>query len=122
MTDEDVVARVAKLMGTSVRRQVDRRSKKKGWKPVFAAILKGSRAVEMMREVLPYMGKRRTQQIRKAISCYRGDRRRKISDQQAQEILRRSRAGELMGHLAVEFGISYSLVKAIKYGVRRVAV
>lgn len=59
MTDEDVVARAAGLMGVSVARakKLDNR------KQVYIASSSGLRAVELMRLLRPYMGRRRQQQI-----------------------------------------------------------
>lgn len=68
MTDEDVVARAAKLMGISNYHQV--RGRKNGWKPFYRLVFAGERCARLMRLLLPYMGNRRSDRIRSILSTW----------------------------------------------------
>lgn len=57
MTDEDVVARAAVLLGVKYSSSKDR--KRPTWKPTFQLQVKGKRAAGLMRELYPQMGQRR---------------------------------------------------------------
>lgn len=59
MTDRDVVGRAATLMGVSVRLSL----KPKPYAAMWHAELSGTRAVEIMRALLPHMGARRSAKI-----------------------------------------------------------
>lgn len=59
MTDRDVVGRVATLIGTSIRCVL----KPLPNKAIWTAELQGDRAAAVMRELLPYMGSRRSSKI-----------------------------------------------------------
>ena len=63
MTDEDVVARAATLMGTHYIPKPPRRDQPSHWKPQYKACLSGRRAIDLMKELLPYMGERRSLRI-----------------------------------------------------------
>jgi hypothetical protein len=110
MTDEDVVARVAGLLGKPYHR-LDR--KPGVWRPVYQVAVRGLPAVELMRLLRPHMGQRRQRQIDAAIASYRVRRNGKLTPEQAAEIRRRFRAGEQAIPLAAEFGVSKWTVWAI---------
>lgn len=59
MTDRDVVGRAASLMGTSIRMSISTM----GHKSTYHAEMSGARAEALMRELLPYMGARRSSKI-----------------------------------------------------------
>jgi hypothetical protein len=59
MTDEDVVANVARLLGSSVTPQKARGNRK----PTYKTQLTGKRAVQAMKLVRPYMHGRRQEKI-----------------------------------------------------------
>lgn len=119
MTDRDVVEHAARLMGVSVcRHQLS--GVKPHYKDTWIAKAKGTRARDLMLLLRPYMGYRRKEQIDHALSgpvFLRGDGP-KITIDQAGQIRRRFAAGESATKLAVEFGVSKSLVYRIKYGKR----
>jgi hypothetical protein len=50
-------------------RAADRRSRKRGWSPLFRILCRGSRAVELMNAIEPIMGTRRRAQIQRALSA-----------------------------------------------------
>ena len=70
-TDEDVIAKVAQVLGVSYWQAPSERYDRNGWKRVFAVHLRGARAVELMLMLKPLMGIRRQQQIEKAIEGYK---------------------------------------------------
>jgi hypothetical protein len=66
MTDEDVVARGAQLLGCKYHRQRHGRHK-----DTFTACLQGKRAADLMQALLPHMGARRQQRIVAILEGYR---------------------------------------------------
>jgi hypothetical protein len=120
MTDEDIVRRAASLFGVkyfSVKRYGENASRYK--QPYFVA-LRGQRATELMRQLYGLMGKRRKEQIERALASYKPlDRRRhtaRLSDEQVMEIYRRSQSGERQWLIAADFGIDRTTVADIKRG------
>ncbi|QDF14205.1 LAGLIDADG endonuclease [Microbacterium phage GardenState] len=74
MTDRDVVERVAKLLGTTVRLSLKRAPASATWN----AELSGDRAAEIMAALLPYMGARRSARIAEVLrdsAYYKGHTR-----------------------------------------------
>lgn len=59
MTDRDIVTRAATVMGSRVRLALHALPDKASWHTEIT----GTTAVEIMREILPYMGARRSQKI-----------------------------------------------------------
>lgn len=115
MTDEDIISRVAMLLGVSYWCN---RPKDPSWKPAFMCHIRGARALELMRLLRPLMGQRRQQQIDTAISSYnpnyRSLARRKLSEDQVREIYRLAWSGEKLADVARKFGISRFTVCRIK--------
>lgn len=70
MTDQDVVERVASLLGTKVGKRWPATFQQKGWKPVFYTVKKGQPAVDLMQVLLPMMGLRRQERIREVVARY----------------------------------------------------
>lgn len=73
MTDRDVVGRAATLMGVGIRLSL----KQAPSAPTWHAETSGPRAEAIMREILPYMGTRRSQKIAEVLAAaeYRRDDR-----------------------------------------------
>lgn len=114
MTDEDVVARVAALMGQSYHQTKAARYRRNGWKTPYYVHIRGTPAVLLMRRLRPHMGKRRQAQIDRAIANVRPPREPLISEQAAKELARRYWAGERQPtKLGAEYGVSKNL--AIHY-------
>jgi hypothetical protein len=118
MTDRDVVARAAHLMGVGV---ASFKPKNPKHQPVWIATVKGTRARELMLTLKPLMGERRRSQIDAALTAAKpirpGDGP-KLSLKQAREIKLRSFSGERAVDLAIEFGVSKWLVYRIREGKR----
>ena len=100
MTDRDVVERVARLFGTSTV-SID----KGRFRTEYGAIIKGSRAVTLMRELQPLMGKRRCAAIYAAIHGY-SPPQRKLDFNKAEQIRRRRRGGESVSSLSRSYGVA----------------
>jgi hypothetical protein len=63
MTDEDVVARVAAMLGTGYFTRDGRHKSLLNIKPVRRTTLVGKRAAALLREIRPFMGERRRAKI-----------------------------------------------------------
>ncbi|WNN93677.1 LAGLIDADG endonuclease [Arthrobacter phage CallinAllBarbz] len=66
MTDRDVVGRAATLMGTSIRLTLN----KAPAQPTWHTEVSGEKAAEIMREILPFMGTRRSQRIATVLATH----------------------------------------------------
>lgn len=67
MTDEDVVARAAGILGVPRPARSYLRDNRK---PLWALSVHGAHAIEWMKVILPYMGGRRTAKIEEVIAAY----------------------------------------------------
>jgi transcriptional regulator with GAF, ATPase, and Fis domain len=114
MTDKDVVERAALLMNGKVATRINLRNIL--WKQTYRVIIKGSRAVGLMRILYPEMGSRRRSQIDAALETYierkRGDNTRRLSEDQVRQILKQS--GSNTSSLAREFGVSRFTIRSIR--------
>lgn len=66
MTDRDVVGRAASLMDTKIRLSLHAAPAK----PTWHSELSGERAAEIMREILPFMGARRSARIAEVLGTH----------------------------------------------------
>jgi hypothetical protein len=112
MTDEDVVARVARLFGGNghYSEKYDSRRQRRGWRRVYQTRLKGSRAVDLMLELKPLMSTRRREQIDKAVKSYTRYRYGTLPPSIVQTVKQRVSEGCNKSQLARELGISRSSV------------
>ncbi len=113
MTDEDVVSRVAGLLGTTYTRH-DRNEGR--WKPSYQLRIKGSRARWWMEHLRPVMGLRRQEQIDIALASYDPDYGRILSHDKARQIRARKAAGESAVDLGEEFGVTKWMIYAVCQG------
>ncbi len=79
MTDEDVVARAARLFGSTYRRDVSGQKRNARAKPMYLTYARGQRPFELMKAMLPFLGLRRQAKVLSAITAYRGPLRRACS-------------------------------------------
>lgn len=79
MTDEDVVARAARLMGGTYFRSVSGQKRNPRAKPMYITHACGQRAFELMKAMRPFFGARRHAKVSSAIEAYRGPLRRACS-------------------------------------------
>lgn len=116
MTDRDVIERVATLFGTTVTslERGDRRT-------IYATRVKGSRAVRLMRDLAPRMGRHRRRAIASALSCYEPPAR-KLSFESAEAIRERHRHGDSISNLARASGVARASIRGVLNGsIHRVA-
>jgi len=66
MTDRDVIEKVADLFGIEYIAEIDRED----YKTSYKVQVRGTKAMDLMRELYPLMGERRQQQIDEAINSY----------------------------------------------------
>lgn len=71
MTDRDVVARAATIMGTKINQCVSRPKGKPTYKPVYSMAVFGQRAVSWMMIVFRFMGERRQAKIAEVMAEWR---------------------------------------------------
>ena len=119
MTDEDIIVRVALLLGVKHHPSGQARCAAKGWTPAFNACLKGSRAVTLMEQLRPLMGKRRQAQIDAALACYRivPHPTTRLNQETAAAIKRRIReGGTSVKILAESYNVNESTIYQIKWG------
>lgn len=116
MTDEDVIARVAHIFG--VRYVSSRRYKKnKNWKPSFGVILRGKKAVQMMKDLEYWMGDRRREQIRRALASHDPQLHiRKLTAENVFAIRAALSRGTKRTFLAKKYGVSVRMIYRIQAG------
>ena len=114
MTDKDVVERAASLMDGRAVTRIHLRNPH--WKQTYRVVIKGSRAVELMRVLYTEMGTRRRTQIDTALETYieskRGDNTRRLSEDQVRQI--RKQTGSTISALAKTFGVSRFTIRSIR--------
>jgi hypothetical protein len=86
MTDEDVIQRVAGLVGV---KYINIRQENIKWKPSYRVQLKGARAVQLMQAVRPHMGARRGAKIDAILATYAPPTGRRLTEAEARHILAR---------------------------------
>lgn len=114
MTDEDVVRRVATMFKLTYV-QSRRYEKKVNWKQSFCVILRGQRAVSLMKRLYPYMGERRKKRITEIISSYkeRPAAVAKLSDKAVRDI-RTKRIS--MRQFAEFYGVAKGTIQRVQEG------
>jgi hypothetical protein len=110
MTDLDIVELVAEAFGTSVQ-SID----KGRYRTEYAAMVRGSRAAELMRLLRPMMGDRRRMAIDRALRDYRPPAR-KLDFEKAEGIRRRRSGGMTISSLARTFRVSRPTIRAVLTG------
>jgi hypothetical protein len=117
MTDRDVVERAAHLMGVNYIHEKD--PKKEGWKVTYRICVQGSRAMELMWLLRPYMGERRASKITEILESVvigkPGDNSRKLTREQVDEI-RRIGSTKTVSELSRMFKVSRVVIREILKG------
>jgi type II secretory pathway component PulF len=116
MTDEDIVSRACSLMGVGYYRV--KHKAKTYYKDCFSTRLRGKRAVDLMEQLRPLMGKRRKIQIDNALASYEGDRRRTLSDATILEIRKLIEEGHSQWTISKKLGVNRSSIAMIAAGKR----
>ncbi|HDZ14109.1 MAG TPA: hypothetical protein ENH60_04325 [Pricia sp.] len=119
-TDEDIIQRVALLLGVGYGEVgVARRKQNPHWKKSYGARKRGRGAVYLMKILYPLMGVRRKQQIKAAINAYDPNKSGiKINEVQVRDIRKRCGNGENQSVLANEYGLHRTTICKINRGHR----
>jgi hypothetical protein len=110
MTDRDVVQLVAAIFVTSIQA-----NSKADHKTEFATLLRGARAVELMRLLQPMLSERRQAAIGRALDGYRTPVK-KLNFDLAKEIRSRRQAGDSISSLARSYFVSRPTIRAVLKG------
>ena len=114
MTDQDIVDRAANMWAAKTTSIQPRQPHHK---PSYAALIKGPKAVSIMKSTKPFMSEYRQEQIRRAIRSW-APPKDLITYQQAQEIRRRNKAGDSHVEIARSYkGIDNEYVRAVVRGI-----
>lgn len=120
MTDEDVIVRIANILGVRYNALHRSTDGEKAWKQAYFICWRGKRALEWMRKLYPLMGARRQAQIDQALASHdpfkHYKNNAKLSEEQVREIYLRAHAGELQSRIAGDFGVDRTTVADIKRG------
>jgi CRP-like cAMP-binding protein len=110
-TDEDIVARVANLFEVKYHR-VKRR--KQHWKHAWVVKKGGYAAVELMKELQPFMGKRRNERIQEIVSDYKSPKSRRPTAAEIEKIVTLCQANkETQKVIGAKFGYTRETVNHI---------
>lgn len=113
MVDRDIIDRAAALLDCAVTVVPARRD---GWRTAYSARVRGPRAVKWMQRLRPLMGRRRKEQIDRAVACYGPDPTRLLDDERAAEALARLSRGESVRQVAEHFGTSVWCIYDLRVG------
>lgn len=123
MTDEDVIQQVAKLFGRTYYKCGNRSPN--SWKDSYAVKVRGAKAVEIMRQIRPYMSARRKAQIDRALTCWpdkegtlrSGEARASLTEHEVAAIRQRLQTTSVrLRELADEYDVSLHVMKDISAG------
>ena len=84
MIDEDVMARVGRLVGPKV---ITCKARRPEWSASYAIRIRGAEAVAWMRALRPLLGRRRQVQVERALRTYAPKSRQRLYDKSALEAL-----------------------------------
>lgn len=113
MTDEDVMARVSRLLS---RKACASKPKKAEWKTTYQLRVVGGRAVAWMEALLPLMGARRQEQIVRAIASYAPRDRTLLDEARAEEALALLAAGSTVSQVAERYGTTVWCIYDLRLG------
>ena len=113
-TDEDVIQRVASLLGVSYCRVTKRREH---WKQSYSLRIHGKRAVDLMLRLRPHMSGRRREQIDAAVASYQARPNHgasKLTDGEIRQVKQLLRDQQTISVVAERSGVSRWSVMRIK--------
>jgi hypothetical protein len=117
-TDEDVIGWVAAWLGAKYTPLKPRATGTPGTKQAFFVCVSAGPAVRLMQQLYPLMGKRRQEQIERALASYDPNKHKrntsKLTDDQVLDIYKRAHAGERQKTIASEYNIDRSTIADIK--------
>ena len=113
MVDEDIIARVAALLGVKAHPIRPRRAE---WQPTYLARVRGAPAVAWMTALRPYLGRRRREQVDRALAGYAPRYTRKLKDADALRGLDGLAAGLSVREVAVDLGVTVWCIYHLRHG------
>jgi len=120
MRDLDVIERVCEIFQT---KPTTIQPAKEIWSVLYKSTSRGSRAVELMRLLRPFMGQRRQLQIDRALENYvdKTDEMRfvsanKLNESQVREIKQRIALKHTSKEIAADYGITIFTIREIRQG------
>lgn len=117
MTDEDVIARVARLWSMSYCPCSEGKCAENGWKVPYRTALRGAKAVALMLKLKPHMSTRRQSQIREAVDSYDPELRRLNSAKITPDAVVAIRSAEGTNReVGAVFGVSHATISRIRSG------
>lgn len=118
MTDEDIIQRVAALWNVKYHCAGKRRCLQNNWAPAWGVCLKGGRAVSLMKQLKPLMGRRRQLQIERAIASYESipHPTTRLNENAVSEIKGLLKNRIAVKILAAQYNVNKSTIYQIKWG------
>ncbi|MBN8637575.1 MAG: hypothetical protein J0M07_19790 [Anaerolineae bacterium] len=120
MRDLDIIERVCDIFET---KYANYSPKKLNWSVTYKAVIRGSRAVELMRTLRPFMGQRRQKQIDRALDGYVDKSpemllvtKAKLNEQQVYEIKQRIALKHTSKEIAADYGVTIFTIREIRQG------
>lgn len=113
MTDGDVVARAAAILGCRV---FVIRPRKKHWSVAYGLRLRGLGAVRWMTALRPFLGKRRQGQVDRAVASYQSRSRTKLTCDDAAQALNLLADGDSVSDVAQRFSVSVWCIYDLRLG------
>lgn len=116
MTDEDVVARAAVMLGVRYKKEPSRNDK---WKPSYYLQVRGRRAARLMRQLHPLMGVRRRKKIEEVLRVFierDSGHPRKLTENDVRAIRLTNPTIVSSEVLAKQYGVSGNLVRRVRRG------
>lgn len=104
MTDEDIIKRICIIFGTKYCKPKVRKSTHK---QSYKTIVRGAKAVEIMKLIFPIMGDRRKERIKNCIDSYTLKPRGVLKENQIIEIKERFLKGEKVKDIAKDYPVTY---------------
>jgi hypothetical protein len=113
MTDEDVVMRVAQILGVTANTSAPRRTR---WKATHAVRVRGAKAVAWMVALYPLLGARRRAQVERAVASYSCFSNQRLDDDAARDALNLLAGTLTVKEVAKRFGVSVWCIYDLRLG------
>jgi DNA-binding NarL/FixJ family response regulator len=112
-TDLDIAEKVAKIMTISVIKQKKRKNDPEHYKQTYYVRLQGEKAFNLMKDLKSLMGKRRQEQIDKAMATFKITKR-KMTSEKLSEINYLVSLGFSLRKIANQVSVDKNTVRKIK--------
>ena len=120
MSDKDTIEKISLLWSVAIAKYTPKGQNKSGlgFKEIYMCVLKGARARSWMKNLKPYMGFRRQEQIATSLDAYNPNakeesysRKRKISDGILQDVFDKISSGLSYQTVAEEYGVTRNVIR-----------